>query len=287
MIVRAPVSGSSAYLQGDPGSLKIAVTPWEFEDIATILGSMGWESTEILYDDLQYYDTLSQFDIVFITCSELAPLYSSYLPKYHGEEILANLERFVREGGTLYTSDYAYGFVDHAFPGYIRFDDGTHYGKFQQVAADVVDPALAYRLDVLTLPIEFDTPGWISVESVSDEVTIYLSADYADMTDAIIQDKPIAMSFSYGEGRVVYAAFHSSVQSQDDMQSFLSEAVQIEILEAAPPTPETLAPLGPETDTGSSPTLLYVGIALGLCLCGLLAAALAAGAVVLIRKRRA
>jgi hypothetical protein len=393
---RAP---SAVRLQGDSNGLRIAVTPPEFDDVGSILTSMGWDFTEIQFEDLQDYDTLSQFDVIFITCSEAAQNYSNY-PEYHSDENIANLERFVREGGTLYVSDYAYWFIDYGFPGYVSYSDGDQYGRFQTVAADVVDPGLASALDSQAVPITFDLDRWISIESVSDDVHVYLSGDYAVMDGDPASDKPITVSFPYGDGRVVYTAFHNRQQATvveeqlltylvlvtttEELSARLQDALagsdnvmQQEILgsisagetsrrytftnpstsnlaiglnwpagtleltvylpdgsvyaqlpgppptviditapeagdwtvevtgtevpyrnmaftlqfwtsgQAGPaPTPGSGVLSTPEGGSAARPTTMYLGIGAGLCLCGLLAAALIVGAVILVKRRR-
>ncbi len=275
-------------LQQDSNELRIAVTPPEYDDVGSILKSMGWAYTEIGLDVLQDYDALSQFDVIFITCSEQAQLYSGF-PEYHGDENIANLERFVREGGTLYTSDYTYAFVDYAFPGFVRFSGGSDLGKPQTVAASTVDAGLTQSLGGPTLPILFDTPGWVSIESVSEDVTVLLSADFTSIGDVLLSDRPIAVSFSYGDGRVVYAAFHDGVQAPEFAGRFLAYAADLGVSENFPTEPAPTAeasPISPGAPT-TFRTPLYAGIGFGLCLCGLLTAALIVGVVVLLRRRRA
>src|SRR5450830_586938 len=110
--------GSASHLQATPGTtnaLRIAVTAPGYDDIGSILKSMGWAYTKIQETQLTDNEFLALFDVIFINCAESNYMYS--------DTASASLEQFVRGGGTLYASDLASDYIDKSFPGIIHFYD--------------------------------------------------------------------------------------------------------------------------------------------------------------------
>ncbi len=208
---------SDVSLQDNPNELSIAVTPVGYDDIGSVLTSMGWTFTEIQGDQLSDYEFLAQFDVIFINCP--VDVYDTSSP------VTDSLERFVREGGTLYASDWAFEYIDTTFPGYIHYLDDPFNGADQSVIADIVDPGLAGFLNSPTVEIEFLLDSWVTIESVSDAVTVYLAGDYRLMDGTSDNDKPLSVSFAYGEGRVVYTSFHNEGQTTEEENKLLSYLV--------------------------------------------------------------
>src|SRR3990172_12813245 len=163
-------SGLNVHFQGNTNELRIAVTPPEYDDMGIILTTMGWNYTDISSRDLTFYDILSQYDAIFINCSSEIATYAN-MPAFGSEEIRANLERFVREGGTLYASDWAFEYIDKSFPGYIHYFEHPFPelgDDSQSVIANIVDPGLASFMDSPTVEILFNAPSWVPIDSVAD-----------------------------------------------------------------------------------------------------------------------
>lgn len=221
--------GSRVQLQANTNELRIAVTPKGYDDIGSILSSMGWKFTEIMPSDLRNYDLLAQFDVIFINCSSDNSTYSSDLGP-EGDPTIANLERFVREGGTLYASDHAFVYIDEAFPGYLQYHNDPDFpyetptGE-QSVIADIRDSGLASFMNSPTVEIRFDLPEWVPIQSVSDGVTVYLAGDFTRGDGTRVNDKPLAASFAYGKGRVVYTAYHNEAQTTEEEKKLLAYLV--------------------------------------------------------------
>jgi hypothetical protein len=185
---------------------KIGVTETGYDDTGPLIDSIGWTYTEIQNAQLSDYELIKQFDVIFINCSELADTYA--------EGASTSLEQFVREGGTLYSSDWAFVYIDKAFPGYIEFFEDPFSGAGSQaVTADIIDPGLRQYLKSSTLNIQFELDYWVPIENVSDAVRVYVSGDFDTYNGVKITDKPLSVSFSYGEGRVLYTAYHNEPQA--------------------------------------------------------------------------
>lgn len=206
--------------QSQANELRIAVTPSEYDDVGAILDIMGWMYTEIQYETLTDSDSLTQFDVIFINCHSDSFTYA--------DSAAISLEQFVRQGGTLYASDWAYEYIEKAFPGYINYyPENPLIGDDQIVTADIVDPGLASFLDKPTLEINFELPLWVPVESVEDSVKVYLAADIQLMDGAVSNDNPLTVSFAYGNGRVVYTAYHNEGQTSEEEIKFLNYLILV------------------------------------------------------------
>ena len=97
------------------------------------LGS-GYRYTEISYDDLLDGDKLAAYDVVFLTCSGTPPAWlgrrlaptaiaaaraSSASKSRSWTSSTKSLRQYVRQGGTLYASDWQFELVKIAFPEYV------------------------------------------------------------------------------------------------------------------------------------------------------------------------
>ena len=215
--------------------LKIAVTPPQFDDIGSVLTNMGWNYTEINSGDLKDASLLSQFDVIFINCSYEATAYGGN-PDLGSEEAAASLEQFVREGGTLYASDFAYIYIHNAFPGYIDFYDdpfGTgsssadEYvsGPVQTLTADILDAGMAGFLNNPTVELVFNAVSWVIIQSVPETVNVYAAGDITQYDGSILEDNPLSASFAYGEGRVVFTSYHNEAQASEEEKKALEYLV--------------------------------------------------------------
>jgi len=183
----------------EPGK-QIAVTWPGYDNMAEVLRALGREYVVISPSTLTDLNALRAFSAVFVNCAA-------------GLEEIADaaansVRQYVQDGGVLYVSDYAFVFVDRAFPGYIQFAGYT--GQSGSVNADVVDSGLANYLGASSLVLNFDLPSWVPVEAVGAGVQVYVEGmvSYAGKT----AKKPIVVGFNYGTGKVVYTSFHNAKQ---------------------------------------------------------------------------
>jgi hypothetical protein len=192
---------------------------------------------------------LAKFDILFIDCSTtvepmLEPSGSSSIPA--NSAIGDNLKAFVEGGGSVYASDWAWAYIQAAWPGQIAFSgdpnsfqEGTKSGhgprqgpgpasgaKAYTTQGDVVDQNLEQALGKSSTTIYFNQAIWVVIDgpgSGSTEVQ-------ADITG--LGTKPLIVSFQPAgtTGHVFYTSFHNIAQSDaggnvDDIKAILSYVV--------------------------------------------------------------
>lgn len=188
-------------------SLKLAVTPQGYDDIGYILSNLGYSYDNIQVSDLENPTLLSTYDVIFINCA-------SGLDSY-AESAGPVLKSYVEAGGVIYASDWAYSLIDNAFDDAINFYGEENYdiekiGNSGTVTADVVDLGFAAYLDNSEVTVEFDLPSWVVMSSVSSTTKQYLAGTVD--TTAGSMNVPITVSFSRGNGSVIYTSFHYEAQ---------------------------------------------------------------------------
>ena len=196
----------------DWDTIKIAVTPAGYDDIGAVLASMGegFAYHDITSDDLCDPGMLSRYSVVFINCSDECYIYA--------EEAKRSLQRFVRLGGALYVSDWAAAYISEAFPEYVTFSDED--GTEGSVVAKVTDPGLHEILGP-RLELHFDMPGWKAIQHTGQGTRVYLRGSYELEDGDHEENKPLLVSFDYGEGHVVYTAFHNEPQLSEKERQLL------------------------------------------------------------------
>ena len=217
----------------------IAVISGDYDHIEDIISSMGLEFTLYngTYTSSEYLDFLrdpaamAEYDIIFFNCGVSTDWY--YVAQ---EEVRANIRTFVENGGSIYTSDWAYYFVESTFPAKLTFygNDSVFgaatVGQSGSVLADVVDPTMQAIIGSPVADINFDLDMWAVLESVGPDVDTLLQARVT-VTDiwgggSTIPEAPIAARFSIGEGQVLYTAFHNEHAATTlDMTDILEEII--------------------------------------------------------------
>lgn len=72
---------------------------------------------------IQDLDRMLQYHVIFFACS-----YNANFSFMQDATVQSNLREYVRRGGKLYVSDYAYAVVDMVWPEFVWFDDPLHGG---------------------------------------------------------------------------------------------------------------------------------------------------------------
>ena len=194
------------------GRIKIAVTPSGYDDIGAVLVSMGegFAYEDIASDDLRDSGLLSRYTVIFINCSDECQDYA--------QEAGESLRRFVQQGGALYVSDWAGTYISEAFPEYVQFSEEG--GAEGSVVAVVTDPGLREILG-LNLELHFDMPGWRAIKHTRRGTRVYLRGSYELEDGDYEENQPLLLSFDYGEGHVIYTAFHNEPQLSEKERQLL------------------------------------------------------------------
>lgn len=185
--------------------VKIGVTGAHHDNMQAVLDDLGYRYTEIYAENLPDYDEISQYDVVFVNCADGLETAAGEAAK------TGSIEKFVEEGGFLYTSDFAYTFIEKCLPEYADFIGKK--GEVQNVEADVVDSGLEQHLDSDSISLSFDKANWVPVDNISVEVTTYVQGEVG--WSGGFGEKPIVIGFDYGEGRVLYTSFHQAAQGEN------------------------------------------------------------------------
>lgn len=179
----------------------LAVTPVGFDDMQSVLDAMGYSYTNIPTSTLSDLSSMKNYDVIFINCKSVSSPGSTFGP----------IREFVDQGGAVYASDWAYEYIEGAFPEFADF--GGHIAPAQTTTGNIVDAGLEVYLGSDTMTIIYDLGSWVPVTYVSDEVTVYVSntVSYSGKTHENI---PAVIGFKYGKGYVVYTSFHHAAQGE-------------------------------------------------------------------------
>ena len=224
--------------------VKIAVVSGVYDDIARLLRDLGLDYDT--YGDGTYLalledpDALAEYDIVFFNCG----MSHSWLSQE--DEVGANLEAFVDQGGSVYASDWAYGVIEAAWPWAVDWlgDDvlfnpetGITYGHLypyggiaDTITADVIDPVMAAAVGGDSAELNYDLDAWVVPVGASSQTTVLLRGDARLYDEDTFEpgetktDLPLAVRFSQG-GTVIFTTFHNEVQITGHMELALKEII--------------------------------------------------------------
>jgi len=125
---------------------------------------------------------------------------------------LRNLEVFVREGGFLFTTDWALrNVLEHAFPGFVEFNDRPTGDEVVRIELlDREDPMLKTVLDA-----NDDPQWWLEASSYPIRVLDQQRVKVLIRSKEIEQqhgESPVLVTFDYGEGTVYHMISHFYLQ---------------------------------------------------------------------------
>ncbi len=152
--------------------------------------------------------------------------------------VIENVQDFVSRSRTVLATDWAYDLVEAAWPEYIDFVeddqvlDDAQRGTIGRVSARVVDQQLADTLGMDVVSVRFDFSNWAVMQSVSDDVTVWLEGDVSylspDGQEVItVPGAPLLVSFepAGGQSAVVYSSFHVDAQNTVVIDQILTTVV--------------------------------------------------------------
>ncbi len=238
----AVVLGRGDHIESLLGNLKLKVTTFDGT-------SAGYASSALPL--LKDVDALKKFDIVFIDC---AAGNSSGQIDLGDAAVPQALHDYVAQGGSLYASDWAFLFLEQAFPDKFAFDVGSGaapsspfdtqnllgYGG-QDVSATVGDAKLAAFLGKPNVTVSFPkrTYHWGLMQDAPPGVDVLIAGNaqmcapgdrYCDQPAGTATNIPLAVMFHAGPdgkkgGNVVYTSFHNVEQSSTDVEQILKYLV--------------------------------------------------------------
>lgn len=159
------------------------------------------------------YDQLSNYDAVFVNCG----ISETDLVLGLNTAVKENLRRYIREGGSLYVSDWAYDLVEQVWPERINFlgDDNENsaaeHGEDGDYNVDVLEPGLAEYVGASQVSIGFSFGNFAIVSQLDPTVTTYLRGDVGYRVNggvSTLNDVPVTVGFNDGFGRVIFTSFH-------------------------------------------------------------------------------
>lgn len=198
---------------------KIAVIEGHYDHIEGILSQMGAEYTLYTHDNyaslISDPQKMAEYDVIFINCADMSPFVME-----NRSLIQSNIKNYIAQGGSIYASDWAYIFIEYAFPEKIDFygDEATNLpaaGASGSFITDILDPTMQTILESNTSSIHYDLNYWIVMEDVADDVDVMVSGDIniIDQNTLLpLVDAPLVAQFEHGEGKVIYTTFHNEYQ---------------------------------------------------------------------------
>ncbi len=233
---------ASASLAFAAAAKLLGVVAGEYDWIEDVLTRLGFAWEYITKTDLTDSAVLNTYDGVFLNCGldQVDNPSDLSLDEATANTVAANLQGFLNSGKKrLYVSDWAYIYLEKAFPTMIDFygtDTNYDYNSYDQprigidtsVTASIntatgLDEALGGRSSI---GVVFDLSYWVVVNSVDPSTTVLISADVtaetSPTTSTTVNNSPLAVKFPYGSsGQVVYTSFHNEAQPTADMDKML------------------------------------------------------------------
>jgi hypothetical protein len=232
----------------DPLELKVAVITGDYDDFQLVIEQMGFENytvydglvtgnnvCDVCEDNLLNFllapDDMAQFDIIMFNGGHIEEDIVYDIDDGNAgdaDAIMGNIVAYVQGGGTIYASDWAYDEIEIGWPARIDFlgkdalPNDAEIGTPQTVAATISDSALAEWLgaDDGRIDIEYDLSTWPAVTSVDASVSVHLQGD-VDVQLGPVSDtvpaSPLLVSFTDGDGKVVYTSFRVAANASSDM----------------------------------------------------------------------
>jgi len=206
---------------------KLAYIPGYFDSMEDILKDelgmgIGVHIDEITPADLLSMDVLSEYKMIFINCG------SDIYDDLYDEEHYENLREYINSGGLLYISDLEMPIL------WLLYPEEFGYGEYKSgeagtVEAEVTFDALAENIGKSNVDIVFNLDDWMGLveQSIPGNSEILLRGDYMTydfITDeeTLVEDKPLAIFFTQGEGLVIFTSFHNTGAATFDQRAVLS-----------------------------------------------------------------
>ena len=182
----------------------VKVVSGDYDKCANVMTALGLKHGTLTAEDVAKSLPTQDVRVLFYDCTGRAP------PK----QTVENIQRWVKEGGFLFTSDWGVdNVIDKAFPGYLKVMK-TESGRQVMTPDTTITFTVAPGKHVLLagLPPEAETSRWWLEES-SILFTIGRPEDVEVLAvsselETRYGSKFVAVTFPFGKGRVVHALGH-------------------------------------------------------------------------------
>jgi molecular chaperone DnaK len=204
-------------------SIRIGVSPEGCDDAGAIFRRLGMPFRTLRNCDFRKRNVVDGFDVLFINClCDASQLFGSgrFCKPTKNRPVLQD---FVKSGGVLYVSDYAFENINQIFPGMIKFAGRIGVGGNHNVT--IVDDELAKVTGGKKHKAEFG-PAYVAAHNVAANCTVHIKKG----------EEPVLVSFPFGEGRVVYTAFHNAPDLSESMLRVVSY-IMLQTISFASSTP--------------------------------------------------
>jgi hypothetical protein len=186
---------------------KLGFIDGSYDNIQHIIrDNLGYSIDSLTAADLTDAAVLANYKAIFLNCG------SDESPIYNGTG-LDVLKTFIHNGGSLYASDWAGVFVQTMFPNNLSLETT---GMSQVITAKVIDTGLKEFIGKENVEINFDLGSWAEIISADPSVNTLIQADYYNHQGTLLTNKPLAVNFSHGSGKVIYTTFHNEVNVTSD-----------------------------------------------------------------------
>jgi hypothetical protein len=146
----------------------------------------------------------------------------------------------VNAGKRLYISDWAYVYLEKAFPTAIAFfgndtnfalvtcdETQARIGDTGTIAASILDSSLATALGRTTMDVNFDLFDWVVMgraSAMGPDTRVLVNGPVV-ACGASRGTRPLMATFPYGSGEVIYTSFHKQALATADMDRVLEDVV--------------------------------------------------------------
>lgn len=214
-----------AIISGDYDHLDEVLPAFGIADFYLVNGQTGDEMVQFL----QSAENLVQYEAIFFAGGHIEEdvFYDTDGSDSAGDVARVNeaLSAYVEAGGTLVATDWSYDVIEQNWPNKIDFlgedtvPNDAQLGTPDTVRADVLSSDLESAVGENVVDVHFDLDTWPVVVSADEAATVYQVGDapYRFGLDTYVQgDSPLLLSFPAGDGKVIYAPWRLSSNTDGD-----------------------------------------------------------------------